>query len=476
MQPRLLRSPARLAGTSLLKLQSDERLVSLASDGHEQAFAAIVERYRTQLDRYATRLVGPSRGEDAVQQAFVNAHAALIADPEKSIELKPWLYRIVHNAALNQLRASRDEQSLGDETDRLVASDDAIERRERLREALEAVAALPPTQRDAILLRELEGRSHEEIALALGVSPGAARQQIFRARAALRTAATALTPQPLIIRMLEMASSGAASGTADLAAGAGMGLTAIIAKAGAGVLVTGAVVGGAAVGTGVVHTPGSESQARPAAKEERVAASSRSRGADGRVVRLPASSTAGATKTRHGGGSGSNSSDDAGGSSKSGRGDDDNSGPGRSGSAVVGAGTTESHRGSSGHGGGDSHRGRGGDDSGHSGSGDDSGHRKGKGKGGSGSSGGSSGGGGSDDAADTPEVENEVDGDVSGKNKGADSTSGGGGTATTPEPAPTTTAPAPSGGGASKGGAQSQVDQTSTTQAAPPTTSSGKTE
>ena len=234
MSPRLLRSPARLASVSLLRVQTDERLVALAREGHEQAFATIVERYSTQLERYATRLVGPSRGEDALQQAFVNAHAALISDPEKTIELRPWLYRIVHNTALNTLRSARDEVPLGDDAERVMLCDDAIERRELLREALDAVAALPAQQRDAILLRELEGRSHEEIAVALGVSPGAARQQIFRARAALRAAATAMTPMPLMARLLEMATSSAGSGAADLATGAGAGLTAIIAKAGAG--------------------------------------------------------------------------------------------------------------------------------------------------------------------------------------------------------------------------------------------------
>src|SRR3954470_1041016 len=271
MQPRLLRSPARLAGTSLLRLQTDERLVALAREGHERAFEAIVERYRVVLERYAARLVGPARGEDAVQQAFVNAHSYLIRHPEKAIELRPWLYRIVHNAALNTLRASRDEQSLDDIGERRAPhGEDVFERREQLREALDALATLPANQRDAILLRELEGRSHEEIALALGVSAGAARQQIFRARAALRAAATAITPQPLLIRTLEMATSSASSGGADIAAGAGAGLTAVLAKAGAGVLVTGAVVG-SAVGSGVVHTPATHSQREVAAHVSRAA-------------------------------------------------------------------------------------------------------------------------------------------------------------------------------------------------------------
>src|SRR3954469_18886152 len=204
MQPRLLRSPARLAGTSLLRLQSDERLVTLARDGHEQAFAAIVERYRDALVRYATRIAGAERGEDAVQQAFVSAHRALVRDPDRSIELRPWLYRIVHNASLNQLRGARDEAPL-DEAAFAALPDDAFERREQLREALDAVAALPPTQRDAILLREIEGRSQDETAPALGVPKGAARQSLFRARGSLRAAITALTPYPLLERLLAAA-------------------------------------------------------------------------------------------------------------------------------------------------------------------------------------------------------------------------------------------------------------------------------
>src|SRR3954470_3519043 len=254
MSPRLLRSPARLASSSLLRMQTDERLVELARAGHDAAFEAIVERYRVPLERYAARLIGPRGGEDAVQQAFVNAHRALGGESDRTIELKPWLYRIVHNAALNSLRSTRDEQLLGDDAERLGLSEDVFERRERLREALDAVAALPEKQRDAILLRELEGRSHDEIAVALGMSSGAARQQIFRARAALRAAATAVPPGPLIVRLMDLG-AGSASGGPDMAMGAGAGATALLAKAGAGVLVTGAVVGGA-VGAGAVHAPG----------------------------------------------------------------------------------------------------------------------------------------------------------------------------------------------------------------------------
>src|SRR4051812_11524803 len=77
MSPRLFSGAARLAGSSLLRLQTDERLVALAQSGHDQAFAAIVERYRDELLRYADRLVGSSRAEDVLQQALLNAHLAM---------------------------------------------------------------------------------------------------------------------------------------------------------------------------------------------------------------------------------------------------------------------------------------------------------------------------------------------------------------------------------------------------------------
>src|SRR6478609_3719704 len=87
----------------LLRTQSDERLVQLARAGHERAFDAIVERYRKPLVRFCSRILPDSRCEDAVQQAFINAHASLLTSDE-DVQLKPWLYAITRNAALNLLR------------------------------------------------------------------------------------------------------------------------------------------------------------------------------------------------------------------------------------------------------------------------------------------------------------------------------------------------------------------------------------
>ena len=253
MSPSSLRHPARLAGASLLRLQSDERLAELAANGHEAAFDAIVDRYRTPLTRYCAGIIGPSRAEDAVQQALINAHDALQRTDEVR-HLRSWLYRIAHNSALNVLRAVRDDVPLDAASGAAAVAEDGpaatFERSERFRATVDALQELPERQRAALVLRELEGRSHEEIAETLGVTSGAARQHLMRARVALRGAVTAITPYPLIVRLAEMLASPGAGWT-DAAVGAGVGAT--LAKLTAGVAATGALVGGAVGTERVVH-------------------------------------------------------------------------------------------------------------------------------------------------------------------------------------------------------------------------------
>jgi RNA polymerase sigma factor (sigma-70 family) len=179
-----------------------------------------------------------------VQQAFVNAHAAMRAS-DQELALKPWLYRIAHNAAMNTLRGNADEGELLDEERAgTTLTADIVELREQLRETLASIQALPTAQRDAILLRELEGRSHDEIGVALGVSAGGARQHLHRARVSLRAAASALTPYPVLTRVLSAAADGGAP-NADLVSGAGLGVGAGATKVAAGVLAAGALAGGA---------------------------------------------------------------------------------------------------------------------------------------------------------------------------------------------------------------------------------------
>ena len=369
MTPRHLLAPARLAGSRLLATQSDERLVDLLRAGSEPAFEAIVSRYRGPLLRYCSALLGDERAEDAVQQTFVKAYEAMRRD-DRPLLLKPWLYRIAHNTAHNALRsrALRD-QPLEEETTVAERPELELERRERLRAVLASVQELPARQRDALLLREIEGRSYEEIAAALGVGGGAVRQLLNRARTTLRTAATAVIPVGLLLRLPAGgpgAGDSVAARVAELTGAAGAG--AVATKVAATALVTGAVAGGAAVAP-LGDSDATKPRDRPAAiapsgvapAPEGVAGDTSSGGVESSGP--SDSSGTGGGRANSGPGSGSSGSD----SSGSGSG----SGSSGSGSGSSGAGTSGSGSGTSGSGSGTSGSGSGtsGSGSGTSGSG-----------------------------------------------------------------------------------------------------------
>jgi RNA polymerase sigma factor (sigma-70 family) len=209
--------------TTLLRTQADQRLVELVQAGHEAAFTAIVERYRPQLHRYARRMLPESRVEDAVQQALMQAWRAL-QDGKDVRQLRPWLYTIVHNASVNQLRQGVfDYREL---LDTVQGDDDPSEDVERLaviRQTLAAVAALPERQRDALLAVVVAGRPQAQVAVEMGLTENGLRQLLFRARTTLRNAATAITPLPLLAWAARAPQSGGGLGgrIGEAAAGAG---------------------------------------------------------------------------------------------------------------------------------------------------------------------------------------------------------------------------------------------------------------
>jgi RNA polymerase sigma factor (sigma-70 family) len=244
--PQALIAPARLAGVPLLRAQSDERLVDLVRAGNDAAFEAIVTRYRRPLLRYCTKFLSGTRAEDAVQTAFMNALSSLRSS-DNQINLRPWLYRIAHNAALNGLRdRGLAHEQLSEEIDGVERPDQAFEKKERLTEVVAAVGALPERQRDAVVLQALEGRPYDEIAAELGVSDGSVRQLLNRARNTLRSGMTAVTPIALLARFPFGAGTGESMGArvAEICAG-GAG-AAVLTKVCATAVVTGAVVGGVA--------------------------------------------------------------------------------------------------------------------------------------------------------------------------------------------------------------------------------------
>ncbi|MEA2143280.1 MAG: hypothetical protein QOI64_1710, partial [Solirubrobacteraceae bacterium] len=260
-----------ILSSTLLRTQSDARLARLAAQGHERAFEAIVERYRRALHAYCRRLLPHERAEDVVQQALLNAWSALRRGDEVR-DLRPWLYRIAHNTSLNALRRSGyDYDELRDSLRGADSPSDDYERRTVIRETLAGVASLPDRQREALLRTAFEGASHEEIARDLGLTDGAVRQLVHRARTTLRAAATAITPLPLVgwAASIGRAASGEGSERiAELAAGAGSaGIAGGLIKAGAVVIAAGTLATGGLVASGGPsgHRPDAASAATQAA-------------------------------------------------------------------------------------------------------------------------------------------------------------------------------------------------------------------
>jgi RNA polymerase sigma factor (sigma-70 family) len=238
----------------LLAAQSDQRLLELARRGHERAFEAVVQRYRRPLLRYCARMgLQDGAAEDVLQLALLRAWLALERQVEIR-ELRPWLFRIVHNTAVNALRGSREDRHAPVEDadgHARTAVESELERRIALRDALTGVAALPQMQRQAIVLSAFGGHSQEEVAEVLGVTDGAVRGLLYRARATLRGAAAAFTPQPLISWACGAgAAPPAAERLAELSGPVGAaGMAGVLVK-GAAVAVTAAVV---VAGSAVVH-------------------------------------------------------------------------------------------------------------------------------------------------------------------------------------------------------------------------------
>ncbi len=237
-------SPSR--SERFLASQSDNRLVSLARAGNEHAFAAIVGRYRPELLAHARRLVSDGRAEDIVQQAFLSAFAALRSGAEVR-HLRGWLYRITRNETI------RSHRPLDAPLESVAATgeplEDVVARRTLALTALSELGRLPRRQREAIVGTALQGRGRSEIADAMGLSEGAVRQLVHRARMTLRTAITVLTPYPLA-RWIGALRSGAEP-SADMSISAGV-ASAGAASAGGVALKLGALVASGVVATGIV--------------------------------------------------------------------------------------------------------------------------------------------------------------------------------------------------------------------------------
>jgi RNA polymerase sigma factor (sigma-70 family) len=172
---------------------SDEELVTRFRAGNEAAFSEIHRRYRDALIAFARRMLNGSGhdADDIVQDAFIRAYRGLRVTDRPMI-LRPWLYMIVRNRALDVLRTPRRGGCFGEEAG-LTAVPDAdpaccVAQREEMRVLVAEIGRLPERQRMALVMREFDGRTHAETARALHTTVPATKSLLIRARWTLGTA------------------------------------------------------------------------------------------------------------------------------------------------------------------------------------------------------------------------------------------------------------------------------------------------
>ncbi len=179
--------------------ESDQLLVEQAQAGDKAAFGLLVSKYQRKLGRLLSRFVRDhAEVEDVTQEAFIKAYRALPSFRGDSA-FYTWLYRIGINTAKNYLVAKNRRAPTSTEFDseeaesfesadqlRDINTPDRLLQSKQIGETVNsAMDALPEELRNAIMLREIEGMSYEDIAVEMGCPIGTVRSRIFRAREAV---------------------------------------------------------------------------------------------------------------------------------------------------------------------------------------------------------------------------------------------------------------------------------------------------
>ena len=195
-------APSQKAGVSVreqLRAADDSTVVASFLNGEERAFTELVERYQNRLLNFIYRTIGDrDRAEDLVQEVFIRVYRHLHRF-DRSKKFSTWVYTIASNLAKNELRnRSRNPlvlfqtmQGSADDDDRPLQFEDTTSRpddmyrKRHLRELVEdTVAKLPEHHRQVFVLRELEGKSYEEIAEITDCNLGTVKSRLNRARSA----------------------------------------------------------------------------------------------------------------------------------------------------------------------------------------------------------------------------------------------------------------------------------------------------
>jgi RNA polymerase sigma factor (sigma-70 family) len=165
----------------------EQRLARMAAQGERRAFEALFARYHRELYHYCRAIVGEAdEAHDAVQNTMAVALGHL-PKVERRTSLRGWLYRVAHNESVSILRRRPAPVDPVDLPERVGPGADArFEERERLRQLVIDLRALPHRQRGALVMRELSDLGYAQIAAAMETSEAGARQLVYEARGSLR--------------------------------------------------------------------------------------------------------------------------------------------------------------------------------------------------------------------------------------------------------------------------------------------------
>ncbi len=168
--------------------------MALVRNGNNAAFEALVQRYQPRLLAFCRHMLSSQEdAEDVLQEVFAASYNALLAD-NRPINTRPWLYRIARNRCLNHLRkpkaAGQDSMDIF-ERDNGATTAETVHRREEFRDIVHDVGELPETQRTALLLREIDALSYDQIAQAMDTTIPSIKSLLVRARVSLAEASEA---------------------------------------------------------------------------------------------------------------------------------------------------------------------------------------------------------------------------------------------------------------------------------------------
>jgi RNA polymerase sigma factor (sigma-70 family) len=214
LEASVLSQPAGLTAprvrAPLRRFHSDERLIALIRAGDVAAFEALVQRYRGRLLSFCRHMLRSQEdAEDVLQEVFASSYRAIVAD-EREINVRPWLYRIARNMCLKHIARRRPAADGGVEELELpsgVTTLDTVGVREDLRQVVADVRELPETQRTALLLREIDGLSYDQIAQAMDTTVPGVKSLLVRARVTLAETAEGrlLTCEVVQLELLDAA-------------------------------------------------------------------------------------------------------------------------------------------------------------------------------------------------------------------------------------------------------------------------------